>query len=58
MAIPRPMLIRGSVNGLLRSEVKDRLAGRIELKVPVHRNSFRAHAHGGALQEFTHLGKD
>ena len=51
MAIPRAMLIRGSVNGLLRSEVKDRLADRIELKVPVHRNSFRAHTHGGALRE-------
>ena len=58
MAISRAMLIRGSVNGLLRSEVKDRLAGGIELKVPVRRNSFRAHAHGAALQELTHLGKD
>lgn len=50
MPIPGEMLILRKRYGLLRSAVKDRLAGRTELQVSAHRSSFRAHAYGRAQQ--------
>lgn len=62
MGIPSAMLMWGERYGLPRSEVKDCLVGRIELKVSAHRNSFGVHARKvacrGALQELARLGKD
>ena len=50
MAIRGEMLILRKRYGLLRSAVKDRLAGRTELQVSAHRSSFSAHAYGRAQQ--------
>lgn len=44
MGILSAMLMWGERYGLPRSEVKDCLAGGIELKVAPHRNSFGVHA--------------